>query len=110
MNADPKENAAIFGHAGVTLDHGVLHFYGAAHGIDDAAEFDNRAVAGPFDETSAIGGDGGVDQIAAQPPKTRQGAVLVRPSEPTVADHVRHQDRSNFAGLAHRAPSGDGAA
>ena len=40
MNADPKDDAAILGHAGVALDHGVLHLDGAAHGVDDAAELD----------------------------------------------------------------------
>jgi hypothetical protein len=39
--------------------------------------------------------DGGVDQIAAQPPKPGQRAALVGASEPAVADHVGDQDRSN---------------
>ena len=48
-------------------------------------------------------GDGGVDQIAAQPAQPRQRAILVRPGEPGIADHVGNQDRRNFPGLAHRA-------
>ena len=43
MNADPEDDAAILGHAGVALDHGVLHFDRAAHGVDDAAELDDRS-------------------------------------------------------------------
>ena len=89
-----KDDAAISRHAGVTLDHAVLHFDGAAHGVDDAAELDNAAVAGALDDAPVMGGDGGVDQIAAQPPKPRQGAVLVRAGEPTVADDVGDQDRA----------------
>jgi len=34
-------------------------------------------------------GDGGVDQIAAKPPKARERPILVRAREPAIADHVR---------------------
>ena len=90
MNADAELNAALFRDAGVALDHAGLHLDRASHSVDDTAEFDNRSVAGTFDDTPAMRGDGGVDQIAAQPPKARQGPILVRASEPAVTDHVRH--------------------
>jgi hypothetical protein len=45
MNANPIDDAALLGHAGVALDHRVLHLDRAAHGVDHAAEFDDRAVA-----------------------------------------------------------------
>ena len=41
MNADPEDDAAILGHASVALDHGVLNFDSAAHGVDDTAELDD---------------------------------------------------------------------
>ena len=68
MNADAEHDAAILGHAGVALDHGVLNFDGATHGIDDAAELDDRAVAGSLDDAPVMNGDSRVDQIAAQSP------------------------------------------
>ena len=40
MNADAEFNAAVLRHAGVALDHAVLHLDRASHGVDDAAEFD----------------------------------------------------------------------
>jgi hypothetical protein len=52
-----------------------------------------------------VRGDGGVDQVAAEPPEARKRAVFVRPGEPTLADDVRNQDRSDFPGFGHRAPS-----
>ena len=64
------------------------------------------AVAGALDDAAVMGGDGGVDQIAAEAPKARQGAVLVRAGEPAVADDIGDQDRRELAGLAHRAPLG----
>ena len=42
MNADAKLDAAIRRHAGVALDHAVLHFDRAAHRVDHAAELDER--------------------------------------------------------------------
>ena len=48
-----------------------------------------------------MGGDGGIDQVAAQPPKARERAILVRSREPAVADDIGDQDRRNFPGLAH---------
>ncbi len=49
MDADAELDAAIRRHAGIALDHGVLHLDGAAHGVDHAAELDERPVAGALD-------------------------------------------------------------
>ena len=110
MNADAKFDALVRRHAGVALDHGVLHFDRAAHRVDDAAELDDAAVAGALDDAAMMHGDRGIDQIAAQRAQSRQGAIFVRAREPAVADHIRDQNRRNFPGLAHGAPSGHHAA
>ena len=89
MNADPEFDAALGRQAGVALDEAVLHLDGAAHGVDHAAEFDEAAVAGAFDDAPMMGSDGGIDQIAAQPTQPRQRAILVRSREPAVADDIR---------------------
>jgi hypothetical protein len=34
-----------------------------------------------------------------------QDAILVRPGEPPIADHIRAKDRRDFPGLAYGAPS-----
>ena len=81
----------------------LLHFDRAAHGVDHAAELDEAAVAGSLDDASVMRVDGGIDQIAAQPPQPRQRAILVRAREPAVADHVRDQDRRDFPGSRHGA-------
>ena len=46
----------------------------------------------------------GIDQIAAQRPQPRQGAILVGAGEPAVADHIGRQDRRKLPGLAHAPP------
>ena len=88
MNADAELDAALGRHAGISLDHAVLHLDGAAHGVDHAAKLDDDAVPGALDDAPAMGGDGGVDQVAAQSPKPRKRAVLVRAREPAITDHV----------------------
>ena len=104
MNADAELDAPVLRHAGVALDHPVLHFDRAAHGVDHAAELDRAAVAGALDDAAVMHGDGRIDQVAAQRPEPRQRAILVRAGEPAEADDVGGQDRREFPGLAHRAP------
>ena len=104
VNADPKDDAAVRGHAGVTLDHGVLNFDGATHGVDDAAEFDKHAIASALDDSAIVRGDGRVDEVAANRPQPRQRPVLVRACKPTEAYDIGGQYSGKFAGLTHRAP------
>ena len=40
VDANAEDDASVLRQAGVALDHGVLHFDRAAHGVDHAAEFD----------------------------------------------------------------------
>src|SRR5271165_6696145 len=96
MNADAELDAAFWRHAAVAFNEAVLHLDGAAHRVDNAAELDKAAVARALDDASVMRGDGGVDQIAAQPPKPRQGAVYVRAGEPAVADDVGDKERCEF--------------
>ena len=105
MDADAELYAALGRHAGVALDHAVLHLDRAAHSVDHAAKLDEAAVARALDDAPVMRGDGGIDQVAAEPPEPRQGAILVRARQPAVADHVRNQDRSNLPDFGHGAPS-----
>ena len=105
MNADPEFDAALGRHAGVALDEAVLNLDRAAHRVDHAAELDDASVAGALDDAPVMRGDGGIDQIAAQAPEPRKGAVLVGAGEPGVADHIGDQNRRDFPGLAHARPS-----
>ena len=106
MNADAELDAPLGRHAGIALDHAVLHFDRAAHGVDHAAELDEAAVAGALDDAPVMHGDGGIDQIAAQRPQPRQSAILVRSREPAVADDIRDQNRRDLPGSRHSGPSG----
>jgi FAD/FMN-containing dehydrogenase len=66
VNADPELDASLGRYTGVPLDHAVLHLDRAPHRIDDAAELDERPVAGSLDDSAVMHGDGWVDEIAAK--------------------------------------------
>ena len=89
VNADAKFDALFEPDARVAVDHGVLHFECATHGIDHAAELDDAAVAGALDNPAVMHGDRWIDQIATQRAQPRQGSIFVRAREPAVADHIR---------------------
>jgi hypothetical protein len=50
MDTDPKLDAALGRKTRVAFDHAVLHFDGAAHGINHAAELDEDSVPCPLDD------------------------------------------------------------
>jgi hypothetical protein len=90
MNANPEDDAAILGHAGVALDHSVLNFDGAAHRVDDTAKLYDRAVAGPLDDVPVMNRNSRIDQVASERPQPRQNPVLIGSGKPRIADDVGH--------------------
>ncbi len=90
MNPDAEFDPPVLRHAGVTLDEAVLHLDRAAHRIDRAAELDDRAVAGALDHPTVMRSDGGIDQVAAETAKAREGSVFVGAGKPAVPDDVGH--------------------
>ena len=88
MNADPELDATVLRYSGVALHHSVLHLDSAAHGIHHAPELDQRPVPRALDHAPVVHGDGRIDQVAAQCPQPRQGAIFVFAGEPTISDHV----------------------
>ena len=101
MDSDAKLDPPFGRHAGIALDEAVLHLDRAAHRVDHAAELDDAAVAGALDDAAAMGGDGGIDQVAAEAPQPRKRPLLVGAGEAAVADDVGHQDRRELARLVH---------
>jgi hypothetical protein len=93
MNADPEFDALVLRDLGVALDHRSLDFDGAVHRVDDAAEFNDCAVAGTLDDAAMVHSNGRVDQVASERPQPRQNSVLVGSGKPRIADDVGHQDR-----------------
>src|ERR1700733_1307130 len=109
VDAYAELDAALGLHAGVALGHPSLHFDRAAHGVDHATKLDNDAVASALDDAPAVGGDGRIDQIAAQAAQPRQSTIFVSPGEPAVTDDIGDQDCCEFPDLGHwtLGPSGN---
>jgi hypothetical protein len=65
VNPDAEFDSPILRHAGIALEHRVLHLDRATNGVDDAAKFDDRAAAGALDDAPIVHGDRGINQVAA---------------------------------------------
>jgi hypothetical protein len=104
VDADAKFDTLFRRQASVALDHSGLNFDRAPHRIDHAAELDDCAVAGALHNATVVHRDDGVDEIAAKGPQARENALFVCPGEPTIADHVGHQNSRELPGLARCTP------
>ncbi len=91
MDAHAELDAAIGGDLGIARRHRALHVDGAAHGIDDAGELDQQAVAGGLHQAAAMVGDGGLEKLGAVRRERRDGAFLVEADEAAVACDVGRQ-------------------
>jgi hypothetical protein len=67
MDADAELDPALGRQADVALDHAGLHFDRAPHCVDHAAELNKTAVAGSFDDSAMMRGDGGIDRSLHSP-------------------------------------------
>jgi hypothetical protein len=66
---DTELDTALRRQASVALDHPILHFDGAAHGVDHASELNEDAISCPLNDAAVMQGDGRVDQVTA--PRSR---------------------------------------
>src|SRR4029077_20670160 len=97
MDADAELDTALWRKARVALHHPVLNLDGAAHGVDDASELYENAIARPLNHAPVMHGDGGIDQIASESPQPCQRTFLVAAREAAEADHVGGQDGSKLS-------------
>ncbi len=92
IDADPEFDAPLLGHTGITLSHAALDRDGAFHRIDDAAEFDQGAIAHQLDDTPTVAFDLGVDEFGPVRLQGIERTDLVLAHQAAVADHVGTQD------------------
>jgi hypothetical protein len=101
MDVDTELDAALRRKTRVALDHAVLHFDGAAHGVDHAAELDDTPVAGALHYATVMDTGGRGDQIAPERPQPCQRTFLVAAREAAEADHVSGKDSGKLALFGH---------
>ena len=92
MDADAEFDAFCLGDVDIAQAHRALHLDRAAHRVHRAAELDQHAVAGGFDDAAAIFGDLGIDQRLAEGFQAGQRALLVDAHQPAIAGDVRRED------------------
>ena len=86
---------AVLRRAGVALGHAALDVDGAAHGVDDAGELDQQAVAGGLDDAAAVLGDRADRSARARCAfSAGERAVLVGAHQP--ADSRRRRPRGSL--------------
>jgi hypothetical protein len=88
VNPDAQFDAPVGGFVRIALRHSALLLDGAAGGVHGAAEFDQDAVAGAFDDTAAMLGDHRLQQVATMGVEPGQRAFLVGPHQPAVAGDI----------------------
>jgi len=98
MNADAELDPPLWRKARVALNHADLHFDGAAHRIDYAAELDDGTIAGALNHPPIMDGDYRVDSVAAERPQPCKDSILVGASKPAVPDDIRHQNCRELPG------------
>ena len=99
VDADTEFDAALRRQPSVALDHAILDFNRAAHGVDHRAKLDNCPIAGALDDAAAMHGNDWVDEIAAQRPKPRKQAILVSSGKPAETDDVGDQYCCDLSGF-----------
>ena len=76
----------------VAGDHFPLQLDRAAHGVDDAGELGKEAVAGRLDDATAMLGDFGIAEFAANRTQRRESALFVRAHQPRIAGDIDRQN------------------
>ena len=93
VDADPELDPARRRNVRVAPRHSALDFGGALHGVGNALEFHQHAVAGGLDDAALALGDRGVEELDPVGLEPREGARLVGFHEPAVTDHVSRENR-----------------
>jgi len=91
---DAKFDPGVLWYISVLLRHAALDFSGASGGIDCARELNKHSVASGLDDTTAMGGDGGVDKGFSDRLEPGQRAFFVGTHELAVASDIRRRRRS----------------
>ena len=93
VDADAQHDRVAGGRSGVARGHFALDVDGAAHGVDDAGELDEQAVADGLDDPPAMPVDLGVGDLAPDRLQGKQRPLLVLAHQPGIADDIGRQDR-----------------
>ncbi|MCP1972437.1 hypothetical protein J2R87_006177 [Bradyrhizobium elkanii] len=93
VDSDSEFEPLLRWYGSILIDHSTLNFYGAAHRIDGAGEFNEYSVAARFDDAAAMRSQRRIEQHPPDRLQPGQGAFLVDSHQPAVAGDIRRQNR-----------------
>src|SRR5262249_20268494 len=82
IDADPELDPRLRRLVGIALVHAALNLDGATHGIDDAGEFGQQAVAGGLDDAALVFVDLGIEHRAPVGLQPGERSFLVEAHQP----------------------------
>ena len=112
VDADPEHDPLGVRQPGVALRDCRLDRHGAGHGIDDALEHQERAIAHQLDDPAVMARDQRVDEFGTDSLEPGDGPRLVGLHHPRVAHDIGRDDRKQATlqrTFRHRRPSQTGA-
>ena len=101
IDPDAEPDPALFGHVLFTADHRALDLNSASHGIDNARELGQQAVAGVLHNPAAVLPDLRINQLAEMCLQAFVRTLLVGAHKPRITGHVGGKDGGETAGRGH---------
>jgi hypothetical protein len=92
IDADAKPDHLDGGRVPLAIEHSALHLDGAPHRVDNTAKFDQHAVAGRFDNSTAVLGDLGINKLPPMRPEAVERSFLIGAHQPRVARDISGQN------------------
>ena len=98
MDADAKLDTAVCRNVAASVSDLLLDLDRAAQRIDDAGELDEEAIAGSFDQPTAMCGDRRINHFRSDRPQPTKRSFLVKPDQAGIAGDIGCQDRGEPPG------------
>ena len=98
VDAYAEPDPALFGRVVLTVNHSALDLHSAAHGIHDAREFGEQAVASVLYDPAAVLADRWINEFDEMSLEALVRALLVLAHQPRIPDHICGEDSGKSAG------------
>src|SRR6516162_3582616 len=92
-NSHAQVDTAAMRHPSIAHHHGLLHVQSATHGVNSAAEFDERAIARVFDDPTTIFSNFRLYDLSPAIQQTHVGTLLIAVHQTRIAHNIHDKDR-----------------
>jgi hypothetical protein len=101
IDPDPKLDPLFVSQLGVAIEHPTLHFGGTLHGINNAEEFCEHAIAGVLHYPALMLPNLRIDELPKMRPQTLMRACLVRAHQPGITRYIDGKNGGEATGSRH---------